>query len=96
MGREYLESLNKTQLIEIIIKYEGDKKRFEDEVNTLRKEIVQSKFNESMYEEYLDMKESLEIERQGNIFNISRIKELEELLDRYKNIVDKLGGSREF
>lgn len=95
MDREYLESKKKDDLIEIILKYQEEISRLKDEVYSLQNNVVKNRFNENMYSEYLDMKENLEIQSQNNIFNNSRIRELEDLLDRYKNIVDKLGGSRE-
>lgn len=95
MDREYLESKKKDDLIEIILKYQEEISRLKDEVYSLQNNVVKNRFNENMYSEYLDMKENLKIQSQNNIFNNSRIRELEDLLDRYKNIVDKLGGSRE-
>ena len=57
---------------------------------------LKSKFEEYMYSKYLDIIKQLEEERQYNRLNIEKINGLEELLDRYKNIVDKLGGKTEY
>lgn len=91
---DYLRKLTKEQLIERILKYDDEKEKLEDEIYTLRNEMVKSRFNEYMYDDFLRMKEELENEFQKNRLNCEKIMQLEDLLERYKNIVDKLGGSK--
>ena len=91
---DYLRRLTKEQLIEDIKRYEEEKEKLEDEIYTLRNEMVKSRFNEYMYDDFLRMKEELENEFQKNRLNYEKIMQLEELLERYKNIVDRLGGNK--
>lgn len=91
---DYLRKLTKEQLIERILKYDDEKEKLEDEIYTLSNEMVKSRFNEYMYDDFLRMKEELENEFQKNRLNCEKIMQLEELLERYKNIVDRLGGNK--
>lgn len=94
MNKENLEKKKKEELIEIILKQENEKEKLEDEVYTLRGEMIKTKFHEYIYEDYIEVRKQIEEERYKNDMNCAKINQLEELLERYKNIVDKLGGSK--
>ena len=96
MERTELEKKKKEDLILIIIGMQKDIKEKDNTIYCLEKKVVKSKFEEYMYSKYLDITKQLEEERQYNRLNIEKINCLEELLDRYKNIVDKLGGKTEY
>lgn len=92
MERTELEKKKKEDLILIILGMQKDIKEKDNTIYDLEKQVVKSKFEDYMYGKYLDITKQLEEERQYNRLNIEKINGLEELLDRYKNIVDKLGG----
>ena len=96
MERTELEKKKKEDLILIILGMQKDIKEKDNTIYVLEKQVVKSKFEEYMYSKYLDIIKQLEEERQYNRLNIEKINGLEELLDRYKNIVDKLGGKTEY
>lgn len=92
MDRAYLESLKKDELIELILEKEEIEKIHECKEHELKKEIVKSKFEDYIYKDYVNTKELLENERNIHIRLNDRVKDLEDLLEKYKNIVDKMGG----
>lgn len=96
MERTELEKKKKEDLILIILGMQKDIKEKDNTIYDLEKQVVKSKFEDYMYGKYLDITKQLEEERQYNRLNIEKINGLEELLDRYKNIVDKLGGKTEY
>ena len=94
MERKELDKKKKEDLIFIILGMQEDIKRKDNTIYDLEKQGVKSKFEDYMYGEYVYLKESLESEREKSKLNDLRIQDLNELLERYKNIVDKLGGSK--
>ena len=91
MDREYLESFKKENLIEIILQKEEKIKELEHEIDDLRVQISKSKFEDYIYDDYINTKELLETECDKRKLQDARIRDLNELLDRYKNIIDRLG-----
>ena len=91
MNREYLESLKKENLIEIILQKEEKIKELEHEIDDLRTQIRKSKFEDYIYDDYINTKELLESEHDKRMLQDTKIRDLNELLDRYQNIVDRLG-----
>ena len=91
MKREDLEEKKKEDLIYMIIGMEEDIKIKEDQIHNLEKQISKSKFEDYIYDDYINTKELLANEYEKNRLNDARIRDLDELLDRYKNIVDRLG-----
>lgn len=94
MNKESLEKKKKEELIEIILNKEDMIKKLNDELYIKDSELSKSRFNETMYDEYVDQKREIEMLRENERFNVTRLDDLQELLERYKNIVDKLGGSK--
>lgn len=94
MDRESLEKKKKEELIEIILDKEDMIKKLNDELYIKNRELSRSRFEEYIYDDYVCVKEQLEQERVKASLNDARIEDLNELLERYKNIVDKLGGNK--
>lgn len=92
MNREDLMKFTKEQLIDKLISYHKTNESLKFENSSLQAEITNRKLNDFLYDDYLETKKQLEYERQSNILNCDKIRELDELLDRYKSIVDKLGS----
>lgn len=96
MERTELEKKKKEDLILIILGMQKDIKGKDNVIYDLEKQVVKSKFEDYMYGEYVYLKECLESEREKAKLNDLRIQDLNELLEKYKNIVDRLGGKTEY
>lgn len=95
MEREELQKQTKSKLIDLIFQLNKEKHLLEKENNDLRNVATRNRLEEYLYEDYISTKKELEDERNSNILNHRRIDELEELLRKYKCIVDRLGGKGE-
>ena len=95
MDRESLEKRKKEELIEIILGKEEMIKKLNDELYMKDKELSKSRFNETIYDEYVNLKKELEMLRENERLNDIRFNDLYDLLERYKNIVDRIGGKIE-
>ena len=84
---------NKSDLVVSVMVAEKCVKELKEEVERLLKENERLKIDDYIYRDYLEKKEMLEEERRNNVRNCQVINDLNDLLDRYKNIVDNLGGS---
>ena len=91
--REELSKENKDSLITRVIKMEKENFELSKELYAERTEKAKSRFEDYMYDDYIKTCEHLKIEKQHNEQNCRTIQELEIVLEKYKNIVDKLGGT---
>ena len=91
--REQLNKENKELLITRIIKMEEENLRLSQSIYDREKEEARNRFEDYMYDDYIRTTEKLKIEKQYNEQNCRTIQELEIVLEKYKNIVDKLGGA---
>lgn len=91
--REQLNKENKELLITRVIKMEEENLRLSELLHSREKEEARNRFEDYMYDDYIKTCEHLKIEKQYNEQNCRTIQELEMVLEKYKNIVDKLGGA---
>lgn len=94
MNKEELMKFTKEQLIAHLLNSYDKIENLITENKELLASCEKHRFNEYLYSDYLNMKEDLNRARDINDKNQFVITELQQLLDRYKNIVDKLGGNR--
>lgn len=91
MNTDELMKLTKEKLVDMIIKLNKTNKNLEDQNKYLEDEIINKRLNDFLYKDYLECKEELERQYSYNRQNENTIYELNELLERYKNIVDGFG-----
>lgn len=91
--REQLNKENKELLIARVMKMEEENLRLSELLHSKEKEEARSRFEDYMYNDYIEIAENLRKEKQYNEQNSRTIQELEMVLEKYKNIVDKLGGA---
>lgn len=96
MNREELIKKTKEELVKMLIDFMKTNDLLLKDNADLKEENSRRKIDTYIYDEFLSLKEMYENEKQANIQNCRVIQELSELLDRYKNIVDRLGGQKEF
>ena len=92
MSREELMKQTKEYIITLFLKCDEGNQRLKEENENLRREIDSKKVDEHLHKDYLEMKKELELTKELNNRNEFIINELQQLLDRYKHIVDRLGG----
>ncbi|MBO5843445.1 MAG: hypothetical protein J6Q96_01095 [Bacteroidales bacterium] len=95
MNKEELLKKTKEELVKMLIEFMKVNEKLLDENNALFNENTKARIEPYIYNEFLRYKEMYESERQSNIHNTRSLQELSDLLDRYKHIVDKLGGRYE-
>jgi arginine deiminase len=95
MNKEELMKKTKEELVKMLIDFMKTNDTLLADNKELREENERRKIDTYIYNEFLSLKEMYEHERQANIQNGITINELNELLNRYKNIVDRLGGRYE-
>ena len=92
MSREELMKATKDTLVTMLLRSKDENENYRNVIEDLRKELASKNVDEYLHKNYLDMKKQLEIEQEQNSRNEFTIRELQQLLDRYKHIVDRLGG----
>ena len=95
MSKEELLKKTKEELVKMIIDISYINKNLLEENGKLETENKRLKIDPIIYEQFLEYKEKYEEEYQANSRNSVVIMELNDLLDRYKTIVDRLGGKYE-
>ena len=95
MNKEELMKKTKEELVKMVIDFMKTNDKLLADNNDLKLENTRRKIDTYIYDEFLATKEMYKQEQQANVQNNITIRELCELLDRYKNIVDKLGGRNE-
>mgnify|MGYP003296925646 CR=1 FL=1 len=92
MTKEELMKQTKEELVKMLIDFMNTNEKLLEENKTLQIENDKVRIEPYIYNQFLQYKEMYENERIANINNQNVLVELNELLDRYKHIVDKLGG----
>lgn len=95
MSREDYMKNTKEHLVNLLLKSDEVIEKLRNENNDLYRQLGEKKFDEFLHLEYMRTKEQLEEERGMNSKLEYTLRETQQLLDRYKNIVDRLGGINE-
>lgn len=95
MSREDYMKNTKEYLVTLLMKSDEVIEKLRNENADLYNQLSEKKFDEYLHRDYLHMKDRLEFVEDLNKQYEFRINELQQLLDRYKHIVDRLGGSNE-
>lgn len=91
---DYMKS-TKEHLVNLLLKSDETIEKLKNENMDLYKQLGEKKFDEFLHLEYMRTKEQLEEEREMNSKLEYTLRETQQLLDRYKHIVDRLGGRDE-
>ena len=91
---DYMKS-TKEHLVNLLLKSDETIEKLKNENIDLYKQLGEKKFDEFLHIEYMRTKEQLEEEKENNRRLEYAYGETQQLLDRYKHIVDKLGGINE-
>lgn len=95
MSKEDYMKNTKEYLVTLLMKSDEVIEKLRNENTDLYKQLGERKFDEFLHIEYMRTKKQLEEEREQNSKLEYTLRETQQLLDRYKHIVDKLGGSNE-
>lgn len=92
MSREDYMKNTKEHLVTLLMKSDEVINKLREENADLCRQLAEKKFDEFLHIEYMRTKEQLEEEREQNSRLEYAYGETQQLLDRYKHIVDRLGG----
>lgn len=95
MTKEDYMKNTKEHLVNLLLKSDECLEKLRNENKDLYKQLGERKFDEFLHIEYMRTKEQLEEEQEKTSKLEYTLRETQQLLDRYKHIVDKLGGSDE-
>lgn len=95
MSKEDYMKNTKEYLVNLLLKSDEVIEKLRNENNDLYRQLDEKKFDEFLHIEYMRTKEQLEEEKEQNRRLEYILKETQQLLDRYKHIVDRLGGINE-
>lgn len=95
MSREDYMKNTKEHLVSLLLKSDECIEKLKHENNDLYRQLSEKKFDEFLHIEYMRTKEQLEEEKEQNRRLEYAYGETQQLLDRYKHIVDRLGGCNE-
>lgn len=95
MRKEDYMKNTKEYLVTLLMKSDEVMEKLKNENTDLYKQLGEKKFDEFLHIEYLQTKEQLAYEKDMRGKLEYTLHETQQLLDRYKHIVDRLGGSNE-